>query len=53
MFRTLVSPVWNTKKSPTPVYVDLVRVTRTDNGVLLYRWHGWVDNDSRQIVQEG
>ncbi len=52
-FRRHVHNSWTEKKSPEPVYVDLYVVELKDGGVFFSRWHGWVDRETRAVVQIG
>jgi hypothetical protein len=53
-FSVYVKREWDTSKAPRPTYVDFVVVEKDAAGTTCaYRWHGWVDADSRRIVQEG
>jgi hypothetical protein len=54
-FETYVlKSTWFKGSSEKVTYCDflVVKVTPTGSGTH-FRWHGWVDADTRQIVQEG
>jgi hypothetical protein len=54
MFSIYVRNRWSTKKNPATTYVDFIIVgAPTGSGYGVNRWHGWVDVDTREIVQEG
>jgi hypothetical protein len=56
-FAKYVSMDWFKGNTPngTIAYCDfIIREVNTANGlIIIRRWHGWVDADSRQIVQVG
>lgn len=61
MFRRLVDPTISQKRNPKTVFIDVTVKTRISatpmltfglGGVSLFRWRGWVDAETRQVVRE-